>query len=193
MKIIGITGVSGSGKTTISKMIQQQCEAEVIDADKIAKDLTQGDTEYLREIITEFGEKILDENHKLKRQELANIIFEDKTKKEKLDKLTQKYVVEEIKRQIEKSKAQLIILDVPLLFESKLNEICNITIGVIANQQEEIQRICARDNITVEQAMARLKNQNANEFFIENCDYIVENTNLENTQEELNKILLKLQ
>lgn len=193
MKIIGITGVSGSGKTTISKMIQQQCEAEVIDADKIAKDLTQGDTEYLREIITEFGEKILDENHKLKRQELANIIFEDKTKKEKLDKLTQKYVVEEIKRQIEKSKAKLIILDVPLLFESKLNEICNITIGVIANQQEEIQRICARDNITVEQAMARLKNQNDNEFFIENCDYIVENTNLENTQEELNKILLKLQ
>lgn len=193
MKIIGITGVSGSGKTTISKMIQQQCEAEVIDADKIAKDLTQGDTEYLQEIITEFGEKILDENHKLKRQELANIIFEDKTKKEKLDKLTQKYVVEEIKRQIEKSKAQLIILDVPLLFESKLNEICNITIGVIANQQEEIQRICARDNITVEQAITRLKNQNDNEFFIENCDYIVENTNLENTQEELNKILLKLQ
>lgn len=193
MKIIGITGVSGSGKTTISKMIQQQCEAEVIDADKIAKDFTQGDTEYLREIITEFGEKILDENHKLKRQELANIIFEDKTKKEKLDKLTQKYVVEEIKRQIEKSKAQLIILDVPLLFESKLNEICNITIGVIANQQEEIQRICARDNITVEQAITRLKNQNDNEFFIENCDYIVENTNLENTQEELNKILLKLQ
>ena len=193
MKIIGITGVSGSGKTTISKMIQQQCEAEVIDADKIAKDLTQGDTEYLQEIITEFGEKILDENHKLKRQELANIIFEDKTKKEKLDKLTQKYVVEEIKRQIEKSKAQLIILDVPLLFESKLNEICNITIGVIANQQEEIQRICARDNITVEQAITRLKNQNDNEFFIENCDYIVENTNLENTQEELNKILLKVQ
>lgn len=193
MKIIGITGVSGSGKTTISKMIQQQCEAEVIDADKIAKDLTQGDTEYLQEIITEFGEKILDENNKLKRQELANIIFEDKTKKEKLDKLTQKYVVEEIKRQIEKSKAQLIILDVPLLFESKLNEICNITIGVIANQQEEIKRICARDNITIEQAIARLKNQNDNEFFIENCDYIVENTNLENTQEELNKILLKLQ
>lgn len=193
MKIIGITGASGSGKTTISKIIQQQCEAEVIDADKIAKDLTQGDTEYLQEIIAEFGERILDENHKLKRQELANIIFEDKTKKEKLDNLTQKYVVEEIKRQIEKSKAQLIILDVPLLFESKLNEICNITIGIIANQQEEIKRICARDNITVEQAIARLKNQNDNDFFIKNCDYIVENTNLDNTQEELNKILLKLQ
>lgn len=193
MKIIGITGVSGSGKTTISKMIQQQCEAEVIDADKIAKDLTQGDTEYLQEIVAEFGEKILDENQKLKRQELANIIFEDKAKKERLDKLTQKYVVEEIKRQIEKSRAQLIILDVPLLYESKLNEICNITIGVIANQQEEINRICARDNITVEQAIARLKNQHNNEFFIENCDYIVENTNLEKAQEELNKILLKLQ
>ncbi len=193
MKIIGITGVSGSGKTTISKMIQQQCEADVIDADKIAKDLTRGNTEYLQEIIAEFGEKILDENHKLKRQELANIIFADKTKKEKLDNLTQKYVVEEIKRQIEKSKAQLIILDVPLLFESKLNEICNITIGIIANQQEEIKRICARDKITAKQAIARLKNQNNNEFFIENCDYIVENTNLENSQEELNKILLKLQ
>lgn len=193
MKIIGITGVSGSGKTTISKMIQQQCESEIIDADKIAKDLTQGDTNYLREIIVEFGEEILDENHKLKRQELANIIFKDKAKKEKLDNITQKYVVEEIKDQIRKSKSQLIILDVPLLFESKLNEICDITIGIISNQQEEIRRICARDNITSEQAIARLKNQNNNEFFEKNCDYIVENTNLENTQEELNKILLKLQ
>lgn len=193
MKIIGITGVSGSGKTTISKMIQQQCESEIIDADQIAKDLTQGDTNYLREIIAEFGEEILDENHKLKRQELANIIFKDKAKKEKLDNITQKYVVEEIKDQIRKSKSQLIILDVPLLFESKLNEICDITIGIISNQQEEIRRICARDNITSEQAIARLKNQNNNEFFEKNCDYIVENTNLEIAQEELNKILLKLQ
>ena len=137
MTVVGITGTSGSGKSTVARIIQQNYNAQIIDADKIAKELTQKDTEYLRKIVKTFGEEIL-ENGKLNRKKLADIIFLDKKQKEKIDKLTQKYVVDEIKKQVKESKNKLVLLDVPLLFETKLNEICDITIGVIADKKQKI-------------------------------------------------------
>ena len=122
MTVVGITGTSGSGKSTVAGIIQQNYNAQIIDADQIAKELTQQDTEYLRKITKTFGEEIL-ENGKLNRKKLADIIFSDKKQKEKIDKLTQKYVVDEIKKQVKESKNKLVLLDVPLLFETKLNEI----------------------------------------------------------------------
>ena len=137
MTVVGITGTSESGKSTVARIIQQNYNAQIIDADKIAKELTQKDTEYLRKITKTFGEEIL-ENGKLNRKKLADIIFSDKKQKEKIDKLTQKYVVDEIKKQVKESKNKLVLLDVPLLFETKLNEICDITIGVIADKKQKI-------------------------------------------------------
>ena len=136
MTVVGITGTSGSGKSTVAGIIQQNYNAQIIDADQIAKELTQQDTEYLRKITKTFGEEIL-ENGKLNRKKLADIIFSDKKQKEKIDKLTQKYVVDEIKKQVKESKNKLVLLDVPLLFETKLNEICDITIGVIADKKQK--------------------------------------------------------
>lgn len=103
MTVVGITGTSGSGKSTVAGIIQQNYNAQIIDADQIAKELTQQDTEYLRKITKTFGEEIL-ENGKLNRKKLADIIFSDKKQKEKIDKLTQKYVVDEIKKQVKESK-----------------------------------------------------------------------------------------
>lgn len=192
MTVVGITGTSGSGKSTVARIIQQNYNAQIIDADKIAKELTQKDTEYLRKIVKTFGEEIL-ENGKLNRKKLADIIFSDKKQKEKIDKLTQKYVVDEIKKQVKESKNKLVLLDVPLLFETKLNEICDITIGVIADKKQKIERIRKRDNIEEKQALARLSNQKDDKFFSNNCDYIVENCKEEELKEEIRKILPKLQ
>ena len=192
MTVVGITGTSGSGKSTVARIIQQNYNAQIIDADKIAKELTQKDTEYLRKIVKTFGEEIL-ENGKLNRKKLADIIFLDKKQKEKIDKLTQKYVVDEIKKQVKESKNKLVLLDVPLLFETKLNEICDITIGVIADKKQKIERIGKRDNIEEKQALARLSNQKDDKFFSNNCDYIVENCKKEELKEEVRKILPKLQ
>ena len=192
MTVVGITGTSGSGKSTVAGIIQQNYNAQIIDADQIAKELTQQDTEYLRKITKTFGEEIL-ENGKLNRKKLADIIFSDKKQKEKIDKLTQKYVVDEIKKQVKESKNKLVLLDVPLLFETKLNEICDITIGVIADKKQKIERIWKRDNIEEKQALARLSNQKDDKFFSNNCDYIVKNCKEEELKEEIRKILPKLQ
>lgn len=196
MRIIGITGNSGSGKSTVSKMISENYEAKIIDADKIAKEMTMNNGEYLQAIKQTFGEDVIKDNT-LDRKKLADIVFSNKTEKEKLDSLTFEYVVRRIKEEIKKaqlkSDIKYIVLDVPLLFESKLNEVCNYTIGVTAPKIEKIKRICKRDKLSEEKALQRLNSQPDDEFFIQKCDFIIENINNEKTEAKVNEIMLKLQ
>ena len=151
----------------------------------------------MRAIVREFGEDILEEE-KLNRKKLAKTVFGNKQEKEKLDTITQKYVVANIKEQIEMLKKQeqgVLILDVPLLFESGLNQECTITIGVIAKKEKKLERICKRDNITVEEAELRLNSQPDDEYYRNNCDYTIENNTIENeiTQKAICNIIKKIE
>ena len=195
MKIIGITGNSGSGKSTISKLISKNYEAKLIDADKIEKEMANNNGEYLQAIRQAFGNDVI-KNNELDRKKLADIVFLNRAEKEKLDGLTFEYVVEEIKKELEANQNldyQYIILDVPLLFESKLDKLCDYTIGVIAPKTEKIKRICKRDKLSKEKALQRLNSQPNDEFFTKNCDTVINNENKEETIKMVNEIMLKLQ
>ena len=175
MKIIGITGSSGSGKSTVSEIIAKELKANLIVADKIVKQMQNEKTDYYKEIVKVLGQECLDEKGDLNKKEVARLIFSDDIKREKINNLTQKYVVEEIKNQIKNADSEYVIIDVPLLIESNLNKMCDAVIAVICDENVKIERICKRDKIEAKDAKARLKAQKSNDFYIEHADYVIEN------------------
>lgn len=192
MKIIGITGASGSGKTTATEILNKRHDIKIIDADKIAKTLNIPGTEYMKSIKNVFGEKVILENGHLNRKELARIIYNDKGAREKLNNLTFKYVVDEILIKLEELKKldiNFIIIDAPLLIESGLNKYCDFVIALIADDELKIKRICRRDNIDEETAKKRLKIQHDNSFYIDNSDFYIENSEYYNLEDKINELL----
>ena len=134
--IIGITGSSGAGKSTICEALKKNYKAKIINADKIAKKLSKKGTSYIIDIIKKFGKDIVDEEGELKRKKLAEIIYTDPKKREELNSCTFKYIKKEIKKEIEKINGDTIaVIDAPLLFESELNKICDKVIGVISKKR----------------------------------------------------------
>lgn len=189
MKIIGVTGSSGAGKDTLCEILENKYNAEIIDADKIARKLSKKGTMYLKSIVDCFGSNIINRQGELNRKKLASIIFEDEKKREELNKLTFIYVVDEIKRQINKLKKDIIVVNAPLLFESNLNQICDFVIAIIADRDIQIERIMQRDSLSKEEAEKRLNMQNTNDFFEENADYIIYNKeSLKDIEKQLKKI-----
>lgn len=193
MRIIGITGSSGAGKSTICDIIEKEYKVRIINADRVAKELAKKGTKYVEEIRQTFGNDIIDEQGELKRRKLAELIYSDSEKRKKLNNCTFKYIKKEIQKQIENEKAvSIIVIDAPLLFESKLNEICNIVIGVISKKEIQIERIVVRDNIDYEHAEKRINAQITNEEYMRKCDEIIENNdNLEEIKKTVRKIAKK--
>ena len=175
MKIIGVTGSSGAGKDTLCEILENKYNAEIVDADKIARELSKKGTMYLQTIVASFGTGIVDRKGELTRKKLASIIYEDDKKREELNKLTFIYVVDEIKKRINKIKKKIIVVNAPLLFESNLDQVCDFVIAIIAERNVQIERIMKRDNIKADEAEKRLNMQNTDEFYIENADYIIHN------------------
>ena len=173
--VIGVTGNSGSGKSEISKILSNKINAKIIDADKVVKELYTPEQEYYKKILKLFGNKVLEKNNKLNRNKIAEIIYNNESEREKLNNLTYKYIVDEIKKRVKKEKNINIIIDAPLLFESKLDEICDITVAVLAEKSLKINRICTRDNIEQKIAISRLAIQKEDSYYQKKADYIVTN------------------
>ena len=188
-KVIGITGNSGSGKTTATKILKRLCDAEVIDADKVVRELSVPGTKYLDAIKEKFGESVFLEDGTLNRKALAEKIYNSKEDLEVLNGLTFKYVVEEIKFRIEESKSEIIVLDAPLLFESGLNENCTAVIGLTAPFELKVERIVKRDGISEETAYSRINIQAKDEFYLNKADVVIENNNQDELEDKLKEAL----
>jgi len=196
LKILGITGSSGAGKSTFSKFLSEKQEFRVIDADKVSKELAVPGNEYLDSIKNTFGEDILLDDGNLNRKLLASKIYNNEEEREKLNSLTVKYILKEIYNRMKKivdPKVKYIAVDAPLLFETGFDKVCDYVVSLIADKDLQIERICQRDNIDYETAVSRLNSQKSASFYTENADFVIMSGKNCNLKEEADKLLFKLE
>ncbi len=174
MKIIGITGGIGAGKSTVSAEFAR-LGATVVDADKISRRVSARGGAAYDEIVSGFGRKILEPNGEIDRKALGRIVFANPQKLELLEKITHKHIFNEMKNRIEKCDTAVAVLDVPLLFNSDFPFKCDVKVAVVAEPETRCRRIMARDNISRDMATARMKNQLSNEEYRRLADVCFEN------------------
>lgn len=184
MKIIGVTGGTGGGKTTITKAMEA-FGAQVVDADCVARQIVEPGRPALSEIAAEWD---VVKDGVLDRKALAKIVFTDKTQLHKLNAITHKYVIEEIKSQLLNCKKDIFVIDAIALFESGLAEICHTTVAVIADCDVRCERIMARDGLTRDEALMRINAQKKDSFYTERADFVIYNNN-EDVSEEIGRII----
>ncbi len=178
MVVIGLTGATGAGKGFFGKTASEKYGVVHIDTDKIAREVVMPGEPCLEDIKSFFGDTVINEDGTLNRKKLGEIVFSDAEKLSMLNKITHHYITDRVNQVIEKArnnKEKAVIIDAPLLFESGENELCNVTVGVIAEKSTRKSRIMFRDGISEEMADKRIAAGKDEAFFREKCDYILEN------------------
>ena len=166
---VGLTGPTGAGKSYVCEIFRQK-GFKIIDCDKIAHELTAKNAPILTELASAFGEDVV-KNGELDRKLLASRAFDTKEHTKKLNSILHPAIAEKCKEEAQ----DLTVLDASQLFEANMQNDCYKVIGVLADEDVRIKRIIARDNITEQQAKLRMSAQFDNDYFIDNCDYIIYN------------------
>ncbi len=174
--LIGLTGPTGAGKGEVAKLLQN-VGCAVVDADKIAhKALTV--KECIEELTCAFSEDILSSDGSINRKELAKRAFKDEESTKLLNSITHPHILRLAKEEFErlsKEGFKNIVFDAPTLFESGSDKFCHKIIAVVAPEDIRLKRILARDGISQEQAISRIKAQKSTEFYTEKSDFSIIN------------------
>ena len=187
--IIGITGGTGCGKTTLLNVIRQK-GGIVLDCDAIYHELLKTDEEMLSAIETRFPGTV--EDGVLQRKKLGAIVFNDKNALEDLNRITHGAVKAEVQRRLT-PLPHLAAIDAIGLFESGLDKLCQCTVAVDAPRDARIARLMARDGISADYAAARIDAQPSGAVFAQRCDTVLLNdTTQENFQEKCLAFLHKV-
>ena len=190
MHIFGITGTTGSGKTSVLEAFRKK-GALLLDCDRLYHDLLETSEGMLRELEDRFPDAF--EKGRLVRKKLASIVFHNEATLADLNAITHRYVCEDVKRQLRAhamSGGQVAVIDAVELISSGLGALCDCTIAVLAPEAERMKRIMARDGLTEEQALERIRAQKNDAYYRENCTYTVLNDGtVEQLSEKINQIM----
>lgn len=191
MKVIGLCGGSGSGKSTVCSLFAE-LGVPSIDTDKLYHDMISTDTECTRELLAAFGEQV-HAHPGIDRAALREIVFASSVNLNRLNEITHRHILNSVRNIIEHTEADGIIIDAPLLFESGFDKECDLTVCVVADNDIRLKRILERDGISRDAAQKRIASQIGNAELIERCDYALENNSgtdeLKKKVRELNKTL----
>ena len=169
--IIGITGGTGCGKTTLLNLIAER-GGLILDCDAIYHELLKTDREMLSAIENRFPGVV--EGGQLNRKKLGAIVFADKQGLLDLNAITHASVKKEVLRRLEK-RPKLAAIDAIGLFEGGLGELCDVTVAITAPVEDRVKRLMDRDGISESYARARIKAQHDEDWFRQHCDHVLAN------------------
>ncbi|MBZ4665869.1 dephospho-CoA kinase [Mahella sp.] len=177
MKIIGLTGGIGSGKSTVAGILADN-GAYVIDADKVGHEVYYKGGEAWDAVVEAFGTDILNENADIDRRKLAAIVFHDNEKLNILNDIVHPLIVQEVLRRIDNARSkgvELVVVEAALLIEAGWHEMVDEVWLITADQEIRLHRIMQRDGISIEEARLRMQSQMPDDERAEYADIIIVN------------------
>ena len=175
--IIGLTGQTGAGKSTVRDILQSK-GAAVIDADSVAHDITDNNLDCIYDIVSHFSCLVLNEKGKINRKALGKRVFSDPKELAVLNKIIFPYILDAIEHEVLGRIARgydNIVIDGATVIESGCGKMCDVLISVVAEEETRITRIIKRDGISKIDAERRVSAQKPEEFYTENSDFVIRN------------------
>ena len=174
-QIIGLTGGTGSGKGLFCRIASEdRSDIRVIDTDAVyhglLEDPRSGLTEALLSVFPAAGK-----DGRIDRKALAAIVFSDAEKLAALNKIAHAAVMTACREEIDACPQPIVVLDVPLLFQSGMDRMCTMTVGLLADRKVTLRRIISRDNLTRAEGLARIDNQPQDKYYLAHCDLTLKN------------------
>ncbi len=196
MKIIGITGGVGAGKTQILEYLNNRYGATICQTDAVGKKLQKKGTKCFEDIVACFGPEILDEKGELNREKLSGIVFTDSARLAKLNAIVHPAVQEEVEKKIAKEKRKntnLFIIESALLIESHYDEMCDEVWYVHVDAQTRKKRLVYARGYDPKKVDDIIAAQLPKDMFMKHCDRVIDNSNIfEETQMQLDSIIADL-
>lgn len=189
--VLGLTGQTGSGKSTVARELAKR-GAYVVNADEIARRVTEPGTPVLQELVRQFSTAILHPNGTLNRAALAAAAFATPEATATLNAIVHPEVIRRITDTCTAARANgesLVVLDVPLLFQVGLDSLCDTTVAVVAPEAVRCRRICERDGLSPKQANDRMQAQPTTAYYTERANRIVVN---DGSEEQLQQAVASL-
>ena len=179
MKVYGITGGAGTGKSEVIKMLQQNFGGCVIMSDEVARELMQKGNISYQLIVEYFGRDILMDDGEIDRKRLADHVFNNKEALEKLNSMTHPYVKDEIRKLIAEAEAsgecRFVALESAILLECGYEDICDEFWYVYTKPEIRRQRMKETRNYSDEKVDSVMRNQHPDEVFFEQCSFVIKN------------------
>ena len=195
MKIIGLTGLTGAGKSTVAqKLMAYGCYH--IDADKVAREVINSNENVKNKLKERFGEDVINADGTTNRPLLASRAFANEESTNALNDITHPAVTEEIQsiiKDMDEIGYRGVIIDAIALFESGEDKLCDFTVAVIAPRDIRLERIMKRDNITEEKALERINAQKDESFFTSRADFVLWNYPPYDINVEIRPIVAQIQ